>query len=506
MDSRREPLTRLAAEAASHPLPQGEREEKPGHVFDVRLCYSPTMLDTIQPRPQPQPGVQPNHLADEFVETLRLAVPMMLTQLGQMAMMTTDLALIGRLGEDAVAAAALAHTVYFVSFTFGLGLVVAVSPLAAQAFGAGDFGRMRRALRLGLWIALLISMPMMASPLYGEQILLTLGQAPHSAALAQRYLNGLAWGIAPALGFVALRGVMSAMNRPQSPLWITLGAIPANAALVYVLIHGLFGLPELGLLGAGLATTLVNLGTFIAALGIVAWRKPYADFRPLAKLWRIDWPLLRELVALGAPISFAMLMEYGLFSSAALLMGLISTTALAAHQIALQVTAVLFMVPLGIGMAATVRVGHAFGRNEPDAVRRAGLVAALLGIAFVAALTIAIVLGRYALGRLFFGSGDASAATVELTATLLLVGATFFIADGLQTIIGGALRGLNDTRMTLVFAAIGYWCIAFPIAWMLAFYAHLGAIGVWIGLSIGSFVYAGLLILRFERLARRLGA
>ena len=181
---------------------------------------------------------------------------MMLTQLGQMAMMTTDLALIGRLGEDAVAAAALAHTVYFVSFTFGLGLVVAVSPLAAQAFGAGDVRRMRRALRVGLWVALLISLPMMASPLYGEHILLALGQAPHSAALAQHYLNGLAWGIAPALGFVALRGLMSAMNRPQAPLWITLAAIPANGALVYVLIHGLFGLPELGLLGAGLATTL----------------------------------------------------------------------------------------------------------------------------------------------------------------------------------------------------------------------------------------------------------
>ena len=462
------------------------------------------MLDSVEPHPQPHPGAPSNHLAREFAETLRLAVPMMLTQLGQMAMMTTDLALIGRLGEDAVAAAALAHTVYFVSFTFGLGLVVAVTPLAAQAFGAGDVGRMRRALRVGLWISLVISLPMMASPLYGEHILLALGQAPQSAVLAQRYLNGLAWGIAPALGFVALRGLMSAMNRPQSPLWITLAAIPANAALVYALIHGLFGLPELRLLGAGLATTLVNLGTFIAALAIVAWRKPFAGYRPLAHLWRIDWRLLRELVALGAPISFAMLMEYGLFSSAALLMGLISTTALAAHQIALQVTAVLFMVPLGIGMAATVRVGHAFGRDDPASVRRAGLVAAMLGIAFVSALTIAIVLGRYELGRLFFGRSEASAPTVELTATLLLIGATFFIADALQTIMGGALRGINDTRMTLVFAAIGYWCVGFPIAWALAFHAGLGAVGVWIGLSTGSFVYAGLLILRFGMLTRRL--
>ena len=175
------------------------------------------MLDTVRHPPQPQ-GVQPNHLADEFVETLRLAVPMMLTQLGQIAMMTTDLALIGRLGEDAVAAAALAHTVYFVSFTFGLGLVVAVSPLAAQAFAAGDVKRLRHALRAGLWVALLIALPMMASPLYGEQILLALGQAPHSAALAQHYLNGLAWGIAPALGFVAKTPDQSEIGRHHRDL------------------------------------------------------------------------------------------------------------------------------------------------------------------------------------------------------------------------------------------------------------------------------------------------
>src|SRR5512142_143560 len=191
------------------------------------------MLDTVQHHAQPQAGVPQSHLAQEFVETLRLAVPLMLTQLGQIAMITTDLALIGRLGEGAVAAAALAHTVYFVSFTFGLGLVTAVSPLAAQAFGAGDVKRLRHALRVGLWVSLLISLPMMASPLYGERILIALGQAPQSAAFAQRYLNGLAWGIAPALGFIALRSMMSAVNRPQAPLWITLAAIPVNAVLVY---------------------------------------------------------------------------------------------------------------------------------------------------------------------------------------------------------------------------------------------------------------------------------
>ena len=462
------------------------------------------MLEDSRRLPQARLTAPTNHLAHEFVETLRLAIPMMLTQLGQIAMTTTDLALIGRLGRDAVAAAALAHTVYFISFTFGLGLVVAVSPLAAQAFATGDRRRVRRSLRVGLWVALFISLPMVISPLYGDEILLALGQAPHSAALAQHYLFGLAWGIAPALGFVGVRSFMGAINRPQPALWITIAAIPTNAALVYCLIHGLFGLPELGLFGAGLATTIVNFSTFFAALAVVAFRKPFAGYHPLVHLWRIDWPLMRQLLAIGAPISCAMLMEYGLFSSAALLMGLISTTALAAHQIALQVTATLFMVPLGIGMAATVRVGHAFGRNEPAAVKRAGLVAALLGIALVSALTLGVVIGRDAIAQLFLGNGEGSKATVELTATLLLIGATFFIADGLQTIMGGALRGLNDTRMALVFAAIGYWGVAFPLAWLLAFNAQLGAVGVWIGLSLGTFVYAGLLILRFRLLAKKL--
>src|ERR1700736_4499052 len=203
-----------------------------------------------------------DHLAVELTETLKLAVPIALTQLGQIAMMTTDLALIGRLGDEAVAAAALAHTVFFISFTFGMGLVSAVAPLAAQAFGARRPRLVRRSLRVGLWAALLISLPMMLVPLYGEQILVMLGQAPATARLAQRYLLGLAWGITPALWFLAIRGFMGAGNRPQPGLWITLAAIPANAVLVYLLIHGELGLPRLELFGAGLATTILNSGCF----------------------------------------------------------------------------------------------------------------------------------------------------------------------------------------------------------------------------------------------------
>src|SRR6266481_2139773 len=316
-----------------------------------------------------------SRLARELTETLRLAVPIALTQLGQIAMMTTDLALIGRLGDEAVAAAALAHTVAFISFAFGMGLVSAVAPLAAQAFGARDPRMVRRALRVGLWAALLIALPLMALPFRGEQILLALGQAPMAAHLAQQYLFGLAWGVLPALWFIAIRGFMSAVNRPEPILWITLAAIPANALLVYLLLYGEWGMPRLGLFGAGLATSIVNLGTFLAGLWFAARRRPFRKYHVLAHIWRIDWELMRQLIVIGAPISISFLLEYGLFGAAGLLMGLISTTALAAHQIALQIAALLFMVPLGIGMAATVRVGHAVGRGDAPAVRRAGYIA-----------------------------------------------------------------------------------------------------------------------------------
>src|SRR6266567_3386200 len=378
----------------------------------------------------------------------------------------------------------------------------AAAPLAAQAYGAQNPHLIRRALRTGLWAALLIALPIMTFPLRGEQILLALGQALVPARLAQQYLFGLAWGVMPALWFLAIRGFMSAINRPQPILWITLAAIPANALLVYLLIYGELGLPRLELFGTGLATTIVNFATFVAGLWFATRRRPFRKYHVLGHVWRIDWALMRQLLVIGAPISVAFLLEYGLFSAAALLMGLISTAALAAHQVALQVTAILFMVPLGIGIAATVRVGHAVGRGDAPAVERAGFVATLLGIALISILTLAVILTRFAIPRFFFGEAvESGGAVIELTATLLMVGATFFVADGIQTVAAGALRGMNDTRMPLLFAAVSYWLIGFTSAYGLAFWTNLGAVGVWIGLSCGTAVYAILLVLRFRRLA-----
>ena len=329
---------------------------------------------------------------DEMTETVKLALPIALTQLGQIAMMTSDLALIGRLGDKAVAAAALAHTVLFTVIVLGMGFVSAVAPLAAQAYGARRPRLVRRALRVGLWATVILGAPLTIAQLWGGEMLRALGQPRETAELAQRYLDGIAWCVVPAWFFMALRNFMGAVNRPEPALWITLAAIPANALLAYALIYGAFGLPRLDLLGAGLATTIVDIGMCVAAVWVCYARRPYRKYRVLGRWWRADWTLMRKLIVVGAPMSGSFLLEYGVFAAAAQLMGWIGTAALAAHQIALQIAAVMFMVPFGIGMAATVRVGHAAGRGDAAATRRAGFAAVALGATFMAAMTLLVAL------------------------------------------------------------------------------------------------------------------
>ncbi len=439
-----------------------------------------------------------------MAETVALSVPIALTQLGQIAMMTTDLMLLGRLGEHVVAAAGLAHTGLFVAFTIGMGLVAAVAPLAAQAFGAREPRGVRRALRAGVWAAILTGIPLTAFQFQGERLLAILGQSPESAAIAGRYLQGLGWSLIPAWVFMAIRGFMGAVNRPEPALWITLVAVPANFVLAWGLIHGAFGLPRLDVLGAGLATTIINIMMCFGAILVCVTQPPFRKYRILGRFWRFDGTVLGRLCQLGLPISGAYLVEFGVFGAAALLMGTISTTALAAHQIALQVAAILFMVPFGISMAATVRVGQAVGRRDVDAARRAGIAALLLGAAFMALMSGLVVATRHHLPPLFLGPTTAyTAATAALIATLLLVGSVFFVFDGLQTIAAGALRGLNDTRIPFLIAVFSFWGIGFVSCWLLGFHTGLGPLGVWLGLSAGLIAQAILLVWRFQRLIAR---
>lgn len=448
------------------------------------------------------PSARPRALRHHIADTLRLAWPMALTQLGQIAMMTTDLALLGRLGDKVMAAASLAHTILFAMFVVGAGLVSAVAPLAAQSFGARDPQGVRAALRVGLWVSAIVGVPVTVLTLFGYEMLVFLGQSEEAARLAARYLQGLAWSLAPGWAFIAIRGFMGAVNRPEPALTIMLAAVPVNGLLAYGLIYGAFGLPRLDLLGAGLATTIVNAAMLAAALWVCVTQRPFRKYQILAGFWRWDGDLMRRLLVIGLPISATFFLEFGLFGGASLLVGMIGVTELAAHQVALQTAAVIFMAPFGISMAATVRVGQALGRGDMPAARRAGFIALGLALAFMCAATLLIALTRHVIPQLFLGFGSSATETLALASTLLLVAASFFIFDGLQTVGAGALRGLNDTRVPFYFALFSFWGLGFPAAWGFGFTAGIGTVGVWMGLTLSLIVYAALLVWRFERLTR----
>ena len=438
----------------------------------------------------------------EFAATIALAAPISLTQLGQIAMMTTDLALIGRLGDVAVGAAALGHAVMYSAFMLCLGLASAVAPLASQAVGAREPRGVRSALHAGLWAIAILGVPLTVVQLYAEPLLIDLGQSPEVSVLTGRYLDGLAWSMVPSCWFIALRNFMSAVDKPQPALWITLAAIPANGLLAYALINGAFGLPHLDLLGAGVATAIINALMCVAGGWVALTRRPFRRYHLFNGLWRADWRLLKQLSILGLPISATFLLEYSLFGFAAVMMGWISTTALVGHQIALQVAAIVFMVPLGISLAATVRVGHAAGRRDLVGARRAALSAIFLGVMFMSTMALLTVIYRNHIPFLFLGAG-ADTHTIALTASLLVLGASFFIFDGIQTIAIGGLRGINDTRIPLLFSVISFWLVGFTAAYVLAFNFNMGAQGIWIGLSVSVIVYGALLISRLLVLLNR---
>jgi MATE family multidrug resistance protein len=462
------------------------------------------MLDATPLTAAGEKSAQPGTLRSEFGATIKLALPMALTQLGQIAMLTTDMLIVGRLGEDALAAAALGMNMFFLCFIIGMGVVTATAPLAAQAYGARDPRGLRRVIRQGLWAGLAFGAPLSVIQLWGEPLLLAANQDPKLAALAGQYLSTVAWCIVPALWLIVLRNFVSALDRPRSALWVMLAGIPINGFFAYAFVFGRFGMPELGIAGAGLATTLVQICMVLAQAVIAAWGGPFRRYHVFGRFWRSDWPRLVQIVSLGLPISGAIMLEAGVFIAAVLLMGWLGTVPLAAHQIAIQIASVTFMIPFGISQAATVRVGQAVGRQDAAGLRRAAAVALVLGVGFMAAMALALALGRHDLPWLFLDAGKGEAAAVASMAAILLVFAAIFqVFDGAQAIATGALRGLNDTRIPMLLAGVSYWVIGFSLAYVLGFPAGFGPAGIWIGLATGLACAALLLSLRFRRLSQR---
>jgi MATE family multidrug resistance protein len=338
---------------------------------------------------------------------------------------------------------------------------------------------------------------------HAEPIMLALGQPPELARAGQTFLRAYMWCTAPWLLFQLLRNFVAALERPSVILWLSLAGIALNALLGWALIFGHLGLPPLGIVGAGLGSTITWIVACTALIVIVARDRQFGRFHLFGRFWRFDAERTAAMIRLGWPIGVTMALEMGVFALAAYFMGWIGAPAVAAHAVALQIAALTFMVPLGLGQAATVRVGRALGAGNVAGITRAGWTAWVLGVGFMAAMAAVMWIFPRELVGLFFGPGVGSQ-TRDLAVGFLTVAAAFQIADGAQVIGAGMLRGLHDTKWPLIFALVGYWVVGLGIGTWLAFARYWQGLGIWIGLASGLAAVAALMLGRWM-LRERLG-
>ena len=436
-------------------------------------------------------------------ETLALGLPLAGSSLAQMALHVTDVVMVGWYGVVPLAAVVLGASSFFIVYVLGAGFAKAVLPMVAAALARGDETQVRRDTRMGLWLSIGFGLAVAPVFWWSGPILLALGQKPEVAALAQGYLRIAGAGLVPALCVTVLQSYLSAFGRTQVVLWVTLAAVGLNIAVNWLLIFGNWGFPEMGARGSAVATLSVQVMSLLL-LGLYAGLLPeLRKFHLFQRFWRADWSSLRLVWRLGLPIGLTGLAEGGLFHASALMMGWIGTVELAAHGIALEVAALSFMLHVGLSSAATIRVARFEGRTEWPALRRAaGVAVALSLVVAVGSVTVFLTLPRPIVGLFLDMAKPESAAILAYGTVLLMVAGLFQLADGMQVMALGLLRGVQDTRVPMILAAVSYWLIGIPCSYLLAFHAGLGGVGLWLGLVVGLFCAAASLMWRFWRLAR----
>ena len=438
---------------------------------------------------------------DELRATLLLAWPMILSNLTMMLIGVTDVILLGWLGLRELAAGALGHNLAIFCAIFCMGLVTATAPMMASEKGrmAHSVRDIRRTFRQGLWVCCSVMVPIWAFLWNTEAILVATGQQPDLAANAAIFVRAYMWSILPFLGFLVLRNFVAALEQPVCATVVACGAVVLNAVVNYGLILGHYGLPQLGLMGAGIGSTITNVVQFAVMALVVSFHPKFRRYHLFGRFWRSDWPRFRQIWRLGMPIGVTMGFEGGVFAVAILLMGLINEASVAAHAVAIQIASLTFMVPMGLGQAATVRVGLAFGRNDADGITKAGWTAFVLGTGFMAAMALGIYSFSEALIGIFVTPVDAETTQVfNLAVSFLMVAAIFQIVDGAQVVGAGMLRGLHDTKVPMYFAAFGYWVVGIGVGGWLAFRGGWDGVGVWTGLATGLAVVSVLMLVRWS--------
>ena len=433
----------------------------------------------------------------ELSATIRLAVPVVFVQLGFMLMGVVDTLMVGRLSAQALASVAIGNLYFFNVSIFGTGTLMALDPIIAQAVGAGDDDTVAKSVQRGLVLSIGLSVLTAALLAPAGSVLRGLHQPGEIIPATADYVRISIVGVAPYFAFVVLRQSLQAMHRVAPIVVTVIVANLVNAFFNWVFVYGHLGSASLGVAGSAIATSIGRWVMFILLL-LIAWK----DIRPHVLPIReeiMSWPALGRMLAIGAPIGAQQALEAGAFGAIGLLMGLISTTAVAAHQIAITLAAFTFMVPLGVGSAAAVRVGHAIGAGDVVRARSAIRAAYAAGVGFMA-LTALVFLGApVLLARAF----TTDTAVIRVAASLIPIAGFFQVFDGGQAVGAGVLRGAGDTTAPLVVMLTGYWLIGVPVSAYLGFRTSLGAAGLWWGFVISLAAVAVFLNLRIRRVFAR---
>lgn len=427
---------------------------------------------------------------------LALGLPLAGSQLAGVALQTIDTLMLGWYAPSALAGVVLGGSLFLLLLLMGGGFATAVAPLVAGAEGQGDTTKARRVTRMAMWLSILAGLLSLPVLLSSEWIFLVLGQDPEISALAGDYMSVLAWAIFPAHAVNVLKSHLAAMERTRTVLYVMLAAVAVNAFGNWVLIFGHLGVPEMGVVGAALASLLMHCATLLFL--VVYVQRALPEHALFVRFWRPDWEAFAEVFHLGWPIGLTMVAEIGLFSFSSVMMGWLGEIQLVAHGIALQVTAITFMMHLGLSQAATVRAGRALGRNTITDLRRGAVVA--LGIsatAVVATMVVFFTVPHILVGFFIEPDAPGHAEIIAVGSSLLVASAFFQFGDAFQVMGMGLLRGLQDTRRPMIIAGVAYWIVGAPMAYIFGFVLDFGGVGIWVGLACGLVLAASLLMYRF---------
>jgi len=439
-----------------------------------------------------------------FKATLSLGLPLIGSHLMQMVPGLTDTIMLGWYGVDELAASVLAHSLFFIILIVGSGFAITVMPMVASAAAIDDKTSVRRSVRMGLWISIIYSIFFIPILLFSENLFLILGQEEHLAKSAQTYLRIAGWSIVPGLLIMVLKSFFSALERPNVVLLSLIIGGLVNIVLNYTLIFGNFGMPELGLTGAAIATLVTTILSILILLYFCLFKDEYSSYLIFNNIWRIDIEAFKEVFKLGLPVGITMLAESGLFSATAVMMGWLGTNALAAHGIAIQISGITFMIYLGLANAGTVRVGRAVGRVDTPGLKLASISVIILTIGAVLIVAFTFLSVPKPLLMLFLSPSHVDTPSIILIGVpLLAIAAIFQIADGLQVVVLGLLRGLKDTAIPMVITTICYWGVGIPCSYLFGFVFNWGGNGIWFGLVIGLTLASAFLSSRYINIIKK---